>query len=427
MAPELGILADDLTGATDTGLQFAKFGHRTCVCFNWLDNPPCDVLVFDTDSRARTPSEARRRAIAAGRALQAFGARHFYKKIDSTARGNVGTETEGFLDALGADLAVICPAFPELGRTIRDGHILVRGKPLDQSEFARDPLWPATTASLETILRRQTEMGLIPLPLRIVRQEPAAIREVLKAAIGDGIQMVIADAETPDDLRRLGEAIQQSENVILPVGSAGLAEWLVGSLHRPSRRLGAFTIDDGPILVVAGTVNPSSITQVQRLLTNDVQLAQLRPDDVFRDASRAAQMVAGRLVRLLRENRVVVLTLVDPHHVEQDLESFRQISETERVGATEHLVRALGQAVERALSDVPPSALVLTGGDTARATCVALGAASLEVRREAAPGIPISLLQGGRWDGLPVVTKAGGFGNADSLIQVIQELEGSRR
>jgi uncharacterized protein YgbK (DUF1537 family) len=75
---------------------------------------------------------------------------------------------------------------------------------------------------------------------------------------------------------------------------------------------------------------------------------------------------------------------------------------------------------------VPPSALVLTGGDTARGVCGALGTFALDVRREVAPGVPLNQLQGGRWDGLPVVTKAGGFGDLETLARVVYELEGMR-
>src|ERR1700730_13684625 len=95
--PELGSLADDLTGATDTGLQFAKRGRRTCVSLIWPVRTSCDVLVVDQDSRSRSATEARDRAFSAARALRSGGIAILYKKIDSTGRGNLGAEIDGTL------------------------------------------------------------------------------------------------------------------------------------------------------------------------------------------------------------------------------------------------------------------------------------------------------------------------------------------
>src|SRR5579862_6379720 len=119
MRPELGILADDLTGATDTGLQFAKCGRRTSVCLTWPANPACDVLVYDADSRNRPVADARERAQAATRSLLGAGAKRLYKKIDSTGRGNLGAEIEAMLRVSSASSALVCPSFPQLGRTVK--------------------------------------------------------------------------------------------------------------------------------------------------------------------------------------------------------------------------------------------------------------------------------------------------------------------
>src|SRR5438477_12601345 len=127
MLAELAILADDLTGATDTGLQFAKSGHRTCVSLAWPVTAARDVLVVDLNSRSRSASEARERAASASRSIRSGGTCRFYKKMDSTGRGNVGAEIEGMLDDCPGVGAVICPAFPPLGRTVRDGLIYVGG------------------------------------------------------------------------------------------------------------------------------------------------------------------------------------------------------------------------------------------------------------------------------------------------------------
>lgn len=429
MQPELGILADDLTGATDTGLQFAKCGRRTRVSLNLSANAAGDVLVFDSDSRLRPMAEARQRVVVASQKLRAAGAQRFYKKIDSTGRGNLGVEIAAMLEALGQSSALICPAFPPLGRTVRDGAIHLRGVPLDQTEFARDPVWPATTASLAEILGRQTDLPIDSLSLAEVRRGPVYLRDRIQSLSGAGVRLIVADAESAIDLRCLVEAVRQVDQPILPVGSAGLAEWLTALLARPARAPREVGLGHDPILVVAGTVNRVGVVQLARLIEEGAGLARVPLDLALGQPERAARDAAAEVARLSRGRRCVVLTLTGAEAV-ADASGLRELARGQASGlveVTERLVDVLGQAARLALEALPPAALILTGGDTARAVCVAIGAHGLDVYREAAPGVPISLLEGGRWDGLPVVTKAGGFGEPGTLSRVVQELEEMRR
>ena len=61
---------------------------------------------------------------------------------------------------------------------------------------------------------------------------------------------------------------------------------------------------------------------------------------------------------------------------------------------------------------------MLSGGDTASAICEVVGAHFIELYDEIAPGVPRGVLRGGALDGVAVVTKSGGFGVDDTLIQV---------
>ena len=96
MSVQLGIIADDLTGANDTGVQFARFGARTIVPLDLHDlaslRRRADVLVLSTDSRGESPAVAAHRAKVAAQALKRARVPAVYKKIDSTFRGNIGAE-----------------------------------------------------------------------------------------------------------------------------------------------------------------------------------------------------------------------------------------------------------------------------------------------------------------------------------------------
>jgi uncharacterized protein YgbK (DUF1537 family) len=426
MTPDLAILADDLTGATDTGLQFAKHGRRTCVSLTWPVSAACDVLVVDLDSRARNALDAAERAAAATRSIRSDGPRQLYKKIDSTGRGNIGAEIEGTLREYPCDGALVCPAFPQLGRTVRDGLLYVGGVKLDCTEFARDPIWPATTASLEAIVRRQSNLPTASIGLEDIRRGPADFGGWLRELLRRGNRMILADAETDEDLRFIAKTLEQSESRILPVGSAGLAEWLADSLGRPQRTARNLSLGAGPLLVVAGTMNRVGMAQLARLVDGGAAVAALDLERALADPLGTGEAFAPDVIRHLWTARCVVVSLVDPREPAPDLRLAMESRRLTPGPVTERLIAALARAATRAMDAVAPAALVLTGGDTARAVCGALGIQALEILSEAAPGVPISRLQGGRWDGLPVVTKAGGFGQPETLARVTQVLEAMR-
>src|SRR3954463_919522 len=126
---EVAVIADDLTGAADTGIALALAGIPTFVAFG-EQIPPADsrVVAFDTDSRALDAGAAAARAGGVASRARERGVRTIYKKIDSTLRGNVGAENAAIFRALTGQgqpaVVVACPAFPAMGRTTRDGRVL---------------------------------------------------------------------------------------------------------------------------------------------------------------------------------------------------------------------------------------------------------------------------------------------------------------
>ncbi|MBX6771019.1 MAG: four-carbon acid sugar kinase family protein [Chloroflexi bacterium] len=427
MQLDLAILADDLTGAADTGLQLAKRGYRTRVSFAVPAPADADVLVIDTDSRICPAPEAARRVAAAARWLRTVEPRYVYKKIDSTGRGNLGAEIEAALGALGVSRALICPAFPAVGRTVRDGRILIHGVSLDRTEFADDPLWPAATASIADLLRAQTDSTTACLPLAIIRQGCEAGRAWLARAQQDGVRLVIADAETDADLRCLAVLARAAGPDLLPVGSAGLAAWLMPDRDCTAAPLRPITLAAGPILIVVGTLNRRGVEQVRYIVERGACYVQLNLEHLRASPDGAIAETARDLRTRLDQADRVVLGLVDRLDGSFDARRLVQTWGADPIEIARRLVAALGQVTRRAIEERPPAALVLTGGDTARAVVLALGAGGIEICEEVAPGVPAGIIEQGLWNGLPLVTKAGGFGPPEALAVVLERLEERRR
>src|SRR5215216_6888123 len=149
----VAIIADDLTGAADTGVQLARAGYRTAVVFRDSPMPPAedlDAVALDTDSRAMPAGFAAKRVLEAGHAVR--HARIVYKKLDSTLRGPIAAELTAALEATGRHRVVVAPAFPSAGRTTVDGVQMVRGVPVHETEAKNDPRTPVREGHVPTLL-----------------------------------------------------------------------------------------------------------------------------------------------------------------------------------------------------------------------------------------------------------------------------------
>src|SRR5258708_5172924 len=150
----IGVIADDLTGAAEISAVSLRYGLRAEVVVEGRPSGQADVVCIDTNSRSCAAAEAGRRAASAARLLSEAGASWIYKKVDSVLRGQVAAEVEAVLKEIGLHVALLAPANPGLGRVIRDGWYFVGGKPIHETEFARDPEHPRTSANVLEMLGR---------------------------------------------------------------------------------------------------------------------------------------------------------------------------------------------------------------------------------------------------------------------------------
>jgi uncharacterized protein YgbK (DUF1537 family) len=370
----LGIQADDLTGACDTGAPFAARGLETLVVVHDGDDPPPlpsagpAVLVIDTESRQGRMEDARDRARWTGSTLKAGSARLVYKKLDSTLRGFVAAEIDGMLDGAGLEMAILSPTFPFQHRVVVDGCLLVDGRSADETPIALDPAFPRTGGSVLGLLAADGMRPVAALPLATVRRGREAVAARLERFAAIGGRVLAADAETAGDLAILAEAGR--DRSLLLAGSAGLATALArretciatGRPARPRR----------PLLVVAGSAHPATLAQVSRVGQRDGLTVLTPPDDVRSNEPARRREMASRLAG-----------------------DARNWMDRNR-----------------------PGALFLTGGETAIAVLDALGAAGVQLTGQLEPGLALGALTAGPFDGLAVVTKAGGFGDEDALVRV---------
>ena len=161
--PQCIVVADDLTGANATGVLLKKMNYQTYTVMNserlelaLFDS--CDCVMYPTDSRGVSSSLAYNRVYNVTNLLKEDGVKVYAKRIDSTMRGNVGSETDAILDALGDDyIAIAAPCFPASGRIVIGGYMLVKGLPLHKTEVALDPKTPVTVSDVKQIFEQQSK------------------------------------------------------------------------------------------------------------------------------------------------------------------------------------------------------------------------------------------------------------------------------
>lgn len=410
------LVADDLTGASDAGVQFAKRGLRTTV---WLDyaavadlprTEATDVVVIDTDSRAIAPQEAYARMV---RLLEGIAPRSpcdIVKKIDSTLRGNPGAEIRALLERLPDAFALVCPAYPRNARTSSGGRLSVGGTPVDRTDFGRDLFSPVKDARIASHL----EGPSVLCDVSVVRAGAAELGRKIDAARERGIRMAVVDAECDEDLAAIA-ALDDLRDDILWAGSAGLIEMLEGGVR------GAATAemprDGGPVVFLVGSLSSMTQRQIDDFAAAGRAIERLDPVDVLRGAPSVAATVARAAAELDRGRDVLVALDGRRDRVEAAL----QLGLQQRWDATTtsgHLREAF-VAATRPLVGGRRSAIVLSGGDIARAFCTAHDIRGMTLLAEAAPGIPIARAIGAEYH---LITKAGGFGTPSTYRDIVATL-----
>jgi D-threonate/D-erythronate kinase len=427
-APRVILVADDLTGAADSGVAFAAYGANVLVVWDTasidLATAPfadIDVLAISTESRHRSAEAAVRQVeMLIAPLLEAWHRPPIpliYKKIDSTLRGHPGVELAALLRCINARPAssgaedttqtsqvLIAPAFPAQGRVTRGGVHYVYGMPVARTVFGE-----GMTSS--------------------------RVRDFFPASSD---RLRFADAESDADLIQCVDDALASDTRIF-CGSAGLANALAGRLAQawawsPLRSVGP-RVAERAVLVVAASRHSQTRRQLAFLRTAGVPILTPSLDWIPTHQHRDDKVLVPALIEALTSGTAVLTTSGLPdlpisgstlvaHLAEAAVAALLAIA----AGATAHDASgSLNRGLQHPCTPLPPDrfGLVLTGGDTAIAVSQALEADALRLNGEVTVGMPWGRLVGGHGAGLCVVTKAGGFGDRRALATAVDFLRGA--
>jgi uncharacterized protein YgbK (DUF1537 family) len=418
---KLAVIADDITGANDAGVQFKKQGFKTIVGIT-KENikemvSKADVIVINTDSRNDSPKIAYEKVRAVAKLIKETGIKIVYKKVDSTLRGNIGTELDAVMDELSAKVCIVAPAFPANGRITVGGYQLVNQVPVAETEFANDPFSPVKKSHVPTLLQSQTRRKVGHVDLLKVESGTEALMNEIANQRKRGNEIIVIDATTQHHLRIIAKAAIALNLIELTCGSAGLAEALSQEINLVTRY---------PVVVIAGSTNDVTRRQILKVEHDlDSCIIDVDPCEILNGVKakhKEIKRVVEEAVRAIYNGKNVLITSA---RLPESLSKARAKGEElgmKNVEVAKAISSALGEIANKIVEYGKITGLILIGGSTAMDVCLTLGARGILFEDEVLPGVPCGRLVGGRHDGLKVVTKAGGFGDENAIIDIIKYL-----
>lgn len=428
------IVADDLTGANDTGVQFAKKGYKTTVLILEDDityQEDCEVLVIDTETRNLEEQTARYRLNKILRGVDISQEDTIYKKIDSTLRGNVGAEIEEIMKIFEKQICIISPSFPSHQRVTIGGYLLVQRKPLELTGYIESISGkPEKDSFIPSLLTKQTSLAIGRIDLAEVCQGQQAILERLNELVKERKRIIVVDSDKEEHLQNIVlSGLKCSESVLFS-GSAGLANYLAKDDGHKKKKCFKVDLKDnqGPILLVAGSRNPITVDQIN-FIKNNLEFTELKIDikQIFEDKIRILADYTDKCMKILKSNKDLVIYT---DAIKNEKESINQ-ELMQRYGLSfkelENKIKEFfGILTANIVKEIEVRNLILTGGDVAISVCKELGISKLNILDELLPGIPLARARVKNRD-LNIVTKAGGFGKKDTLYKLINKFRNRSR
>lgn len=407
---KLLILADDFTGALDSGVQLAKTGAityvmtRRDVSFEMLD-PQTQVLVVDTETRHLPAAKAKSiiQDISA-RATQA-GVPIIYKKTDSALRGNIGAELEGALLGSKENQIYFIPAFPKLGRGTQNGVHYFNGIPIHETVFGKDPFEPVLDSFIPDIIRRQSKV-----PVLLVKTAYDVPQEDGQRAI------ILFDAQSDEDLSAIAAHFYQKKPTKVLAGCAGFAAYLPWVLNLNPSKPAVYVSQPG-LLVVSGSLNPITAKQLKRAKEKGFECVTLTREQKQKGIPESKEGEAFLTEIMSRYEKKHRMLLASVNVDQPDLMVRNAMDEESRA-----VTRNMGDLVKRLLTRGLCGTIMATGGDTLQGVLNSIHCTDIRPLCEIETGVVLSRASIEKGDIL-IVSKSGGFGTDEVFVHVADFLE----
>jgi D-threonate/D-erythronate kinase len=424
------IIADDLTGANDAGVQLSKIGISSTVFLDYNESSikvAEGVAIIDTDSRAISEKAAYEKNLQASAAFHNQGYEHVYKKVDSTLRGNIAAELSAVVSVHRPEMVVIAPAFPKMNRQTMNGTQYVNGKPVSETEFGKDPKTPVKDSFIPHLFKKYVEDQVCLIDQTMLSETEEVLIEAIMERLARGKNWFVCDAKTDEDLSIIAGVFAKVKKSTVWAGSAGLIEHLPEALQlQKSEGIQQEEMAITRTLTVSASLSEVTKQQLEWVHDTmpDAYFIEINPVELIKQ-TYCLQDILDRFSAQSNKRHFVLFVESSEHNrkATKQLEAELSMGQTQISETIAGELGKMAEAIINAFSDI--KGLVLTGGDTAKAVCNQLHMNRMQLITEVEVGLPLGKLSGETSDRLFwTVTKAGGFGNKQSLKNVLEYMSG---
>lgn len=421
------IIADDLTGANDTGAIIAQDGFKvgTVLDTNKINQfKEFDVLCISTDSRGIAKEDAYKRVASVANLFKNKKGLFISKRCDSTLRGNVGIEIDSILDSLGENaIAIVVASFPDSGRTCIGDYLLVHDVPLEKTEVAKDAVSPVNISRVTEIVKKQSRFNVGYIPLSKVLQGADAVKSaILKAA--PTYRIIVIDARTNEDIKEIAKGCIATKLKIVAIDPGAFTACMNHELYSKTLKSSS---KSRKMLLGIGSASSLTRKQVKALKEKYNPLIVKTDTPRFFDKSTREDEINRVVQKIISEGAQSDILTVVTTVKDTDVVDFATIKGCEKKSKGEcaaYLAKAIAEIIFRIKSQLGNEigGLYISGGDISTAFCEKVKAVGFDVQDEVVPLAIYSKLLGGAFDQTPIITKGGLVGDDTTLITCVDYL-----
>ena len=417
------VIADDLTGSNATCSLFKKIGLRAASILKLQGdiNYDVDVISYSTASRGLDKEEAYKKVSEAIKILKNKDVSVYNKRIDSTLRGNIGTEINAMLDNLEDDrIAVVIPSYPDSGRIVVNKTMLVNGVLLENSDAGKDPKTPIKTSCVESLIQKDIKYSSTYFTLSDIEQPIEEIVKKIQEAIKKS-RVLIFDAVNNEDIIKISKAIIHSDINIVTVDPGPFTLYYSKELQKKNHL-------EKKILMVIGSVTATTKKQIEYILQEEnIFLVKMKVEDFFEKETCLKEI--ERVISFIKKGIVsydLFLVTTSPIGDEKkaDLQKLAENLNTTVEEISKIIANTLTETVVKILKETEKfEGVYSSGGDITIALLEKLKAIGVEIREEVIPLAAYGRLIGGDFPNLKLVSKGGMVGNEKTIKLCLHKIK----
>lgn len=417
------VIADDLTGSNATCSLFKKIGLRAASILKLQGdiNYDVDVISYSTASRGLDKEEAYKKVSEAIKILKNKDVLVYNKRIDSTLRGNIGTEINAMLDNLEDDrIAVVIPSYPDSGRIVVNKTMLVNGVLLENSDAGKDPKTPIKTSCVESLIQKDIKYSSTYFTLSDIEQPIEEIVKKIQEAIKKS-RVLIFDAVNNEDIIKISKAIIHSDINIITVDPGPFTLYYSKELQKKNHL-------EKKILMVIGSVTATTKKQIEYILQEeDIFLVKMKVEDFFEKETCLKEI--ERVISYIKKgiasyDLFLVTTSPIGDEKKADLQKLAENLNTTVEEISKIIANTLTETVVKILKETEKfEGVYSSGGDITIALLEKLKAIGVEIREEVIPLAAYGRLIGGDFPNLKLVSKGGMVGDEKTIKLCLHKIK----